>query len=89
MVFYDDLENNHDEIDVVTANTSENSINIASLSNNLTLYIPQSDKPDLINPARAAPLQSDVNMSGFNLDISIQGPPRVSPEDPMNFRLLH
>ncbi len=84
MLFYDDLRNLHCEIDVMAANTLQKFSSIASLSNNLTLYIPQSDKLDLVNPAGVAPLQSDVNLFGFDLNISIQDPPRVSPEDAMN-----
>jgi hypothetical protein len=45
-------------------------------------YIPQSEKPDLLNPAWVAPLQNQVKISGFDLDVSVQGPPGVSPEDP-------
>jgi hypothetical protein len=42
----------------------------------------KTEKPDLIDSAWVAPLQSDVWISGFNLDNSIQGPSGVSPEDP-------
>ncbi len=45
-------------------------------------YIPQSEKPDLLNPAWVAPLQKLVKISGFDLDVSVQGPPGVSQEDP-------
>ena len=45
-------------------------------------YIPQSEKPDLLNPAWVAPLQNQVKISGFDLDVSVQGPPGISPEDP-------
>ena len=45
-------------------------------------YIPQSEKPALLNPAWVAPLQNQVKISGFDLDIIVQGPPGVSPEDP-------
>ena len=45
-------------------------------------YIPQTEKPDLLNPAWVAPLQNQVKISGFDLDISIQGPSGVSPDDP-------
>jgi hypothetical protein len=45
-------------------------------------YIPQSKKPDLLNPAWVAPLQNQVKISGFDLDVSVEGPPGVSLEDP-------
>jgi hypothetical protein len=45
-------------------------------------YIPQSEKPDLLNPPWVAPLQNQVKISGFDLNVSVQGPPGVSPEDP-------
>ncbi len=83
LVFYDDLRNIDNKIDVVADNTLQNTSNITSLSNNLSLYIPQSDKPDLINPAWAATRQIDVKISGFDIDVSIQAPPGISPEDPM------
>ncbi len=38
-------------------------------------YIPQSEKPDLINSAWVAPLQNQVKVSGFDLP----GRPRLSP----------
>jgi hypothetical protein len=44
-------------------------------------YIPQSEKPDLLNPAWVAPLQNQFTTSGFDLDVSVHGPPGVSPED--------
>ena len=44
-------------------------------------YIPQSEKPDLLNPAWVAPLQYQVKISGFALDISVHGLPGVSPDD--------
>jgi hypothetical protein len=44
-------------------------------------YIPQSEEPDLLNLAWVAPLQRQVKGSGFDLDVSIQGPPGVLPED--------
>jgi hypothetical protein len=81
LVFCDDLRNLHDEIDVVAANASQNSSNILSLFNTLAYYIPQTEKSDLINSAWVAPLQSDVKISGFDLDINMQEPPGVSPED--------
>jgi hypothetical protein len=74
LVFYDDLRNIDNKIDVVADNTLQNTGNLTSLSNNLSLYIPQSDKPDLINPTWVAPLQSDVRISGFDIDVNIQGP---------------
>ena len=83
LVFYNDLRNIDNKVDDAASNISQNASNIISLSNNLSLYIPQSDKPDLINPTWVAPLQSDVKISGFDIDVSIQGPPGVSPEDPM------
>ena len=56
---------------------------IDALSNDIgETYIPQSEKPDLLNPAWVAPLQNQVKVSGFDLDVSVQGPPGVSPEDP-------
>ena len=45
-------------------------------------YIPQSEKRDLLHPAWVAPLQNQVSISGFDLNVSVQGPPGVSPEDP-------
>ena len=63
LVFYDDLRNLHDEIDVVTANTSQNFQQHYIAFQEHFLYIPQFDKPDLITSAWVAPLQSDVKIS--------------------------
>ena len=45
-------------------------------------FISESEKPYLFNPAWVAPLQNQLKISGFDLDISIQEPPGVSPDDP-------
>jgi hypothetical protein len=55
--------------------------NLEDIADILGNYIPQSEKPDLLNPAWVAPLQSQDKVSGFDLDVSVQGPPGVSPED--------
>ena len=47
----------------------QNEENIADIRGT---YIPQSEKPELLNPSWIAPLQKQVKISGFDLDISIQ-----------------
>jgi len=55
--------------------------NLEDISDIRESYIPQSEKPNLLNPAWIAPLQNQVKISGFDLDNSIQGPPGVAPDD--------
>jgi len=68
-----------DSITHLNSDILQNVEDIADIRGN---YIPQFEKPDLLNPVWVAPLQSQVKISGFDLDVSVQGPPGVSPEDP-------
>ena len=68
-----------DQLSGLNSDILQNLEDIADIRGN---YIPQSEKPDLLNPAWVAPLQNQVKISGYNLDVSVQGPPGVSPEDP-------
>jgi len=64
-----------DRLSDLNSDILQNLEDIADIRGN---YIPQSEKPDLLNPAWVAPLQNQVKVSGFDLDISIQGPPGVA-----------
>ncbi len=68
-----------DRLSDLDSDILQNVEDIADIRGN---YIPQSEKPDLFNPAWVALLQNQVKVSGFDLDASVQGPPGVSPEDP-------
>ena len=67
-----------DRLSDLISDILQNLEDIADIRGN---YIPQSEKPDLLNPAWVAPLQNQVKSFGFDLDISIHGPPGVSPDN--------
>jgi hypothetical protein len=71
-----------DRLSDLNSNILQNEEGIAGMATDLQEnYIPQPKKADLIIPPWVDRLQSDVKISGFDLDVRIQGPPGVAPED--------
>ena len=57
-----------DRLSDLSSDILQNLLDIADIRGN---YIPQYEKPDLLNPAWVAPLQNQVKVSGFDLDVSV------------------